>query len=226
VMNLRSASDEWIRFGIADAAGASFRWFVDNLCNAATAGAPEQVKGTFDTLAREAAGVEPGADGLLFFPYLLGERTLGSERSRASFVGATLRHRRPHFIRAVMEGIAFEDRRSLECVCPEGLVGPIRCTGGGATSGLWNQIRADVFAHPVQTLSATEGGIQGVAILAGVAAGWYTDAASGAEQVIRADATWDPDPRSASAYAGAFRSFCAVHDALATGWEHWGRDPA
>jgi xylulokinase len=219
VMNLRSASGNWARFGIADAAGVSLRWFMDQFCR--NAGEPGRVGDAFDRLTKEAADVGAGSDGLLFFPYLLGERTLGTDRSRASFIGATLRHQRPHFVRAVLEGITLEDRRSLECVCPDGWDGPVRCTGGGATSSLWNQIRADVFGHPVQTLTATEGGLQGAAILAGVGAGWYADAAAGADEVVRAAETWRPDPGLAFVYDRVYRTFCAVHDLLGPEWQHW-----
>jgi xylulokinase len=170
-----------------------------------------------------AAQVKAGSGGLLFFPYLLGERTLGSAQSRASFIGATLGHGRAHFIRAVMEGITMEDRRALRCLCPDGVRGPIMCTGGGADSSLWNQIRADVFGHEVQTLARTEGGIQGAAILAGVAAGWYPNAAAGAEEVIRPAGTWTPSPAAAGAYEAVFRTFCTVHDALDGVWPQWER---
>jgi xylulokinase len=219
VMNLRSASGNWARFGIADAAGVSLRWFMDQFCEAAGESGP--LGEAFDRLTKDASDVEAGSDGLVFFPYLLGERTLGTERSRASFVGATLRHQRPHFVRAVLEGIALEDRRSLECICPEGFEGPVRCTGGGATSSLWNQVRADVFGHPVQTLTATEGGLQGAAILAGVGAGWYADAAVGAAQVVRVAQTWRPDPATVGVYDRLFSTFCAVHDALGPEWGRW-----
>jgi len=77
---------------------------------------------------------------------------------------------------------------------PAGVQSPIRCSGGGAASGLWNQIRADVFAHPVQVLASAEGGIQGAAILAGVAVGWYSDAAAGAEEVVHVAETWALPP--------------------------------
>ena len=219
VMNLRSASGNWARFGIADAAGVSFRWFMDEFCGPLEPG--ELVKNAFDRLTKEAAGVEPGSNGLIFFPYLLGERTLGSDRSRASFIGATLGHQRRHFVRAVLEGITLEDRRSLDCVCPEGFDGPVRCTGGGATSSLWNQIRADVFGHPVQTLTATEGGIQGAAILAGVGAGWYPDPSTGADEVVRAAGTWQPGPGPVRKYDEVYQLFCAVHDLLGRQWPRW-----
>jgi xylulokinase len=218
-MNLRSASRAWIRFGISDAAGESFRWFADQLCGPAGLGSP--ARADFDTLTRQAAEVEAGSGGLLFLPYLLGERTLGSARSRASFIGATLRHERAHFIRAVMEGITFEDRRALDCTCPDGPLGPVRCCAGGASSSLWNQIRADILGHPVQTLACTEGGILGAAILAGVAAGWYPDPAAGAERVIRPARTWTPEADSVAAYRSAFRNFCAVHDLLEGLWDRW-----
>ena len=97
--------------------------------------------------------------------------------------------------------------------------GPLH--GGGATSPLWNQIRADVFAHPVQTLSTSEGGTQGAAILAGVGAGWYSDAIAGAEGIVRAAGTWEPDPRAVLVYDDVFATFCAVHDALGPGWQRW-----
>jgi xylulokinase len=208
LMNLRSASGGWMRFGISDAAGKALRWFADELADAAS----------FDALTKVAATVEPGVDGLLFFPYLLGERTLGNPRSRASFIGITLRHERAHFARAVLEGITMEDRRALDCL---GFSGTVRCTGGGADSAMWNQLRADIFGHPVQTLAVTEGGIAGAAILAGVGAGWYKDAAAGAAQVCLPASTWSPEPDTAVRYDAVFRTFCAAHDALDGVWATW-----
>jgi xylulokinase len=220
LMNLRSASGGWMHFGISDAAGKAFSWFADQLC-APQHGEAAGTKAAFDALTQAAAQVEAGCGGLLFFPYLLGERTLGSAQSRASFIGATLAHDRAHFIRAVMEGITMEDGRALRCLCPDGARQPITCTGGGADSRLWNQIRADIFGRPVQTLAHTEGGIQGAAILAGVGAGWYPDATAGADEVVRPAQTWTPSPAAASAYRSAFRNFCLVHDALDGVWAQW-----
>jgi xylulokinase len=221
VMNLRSASGCWMHFGISDAAGTSMRWYADHLSGRGPLRDPDAVSAGYDALTAQAAQVSAGSDGLLFFPYLLGERTLGSGQSRASFVGATLSHRRAHFTRAVLEGITFEDRRALECVCPAGPRGPVRCTGGGAGSGVWNQIRADIFGHPVQTLGSAEGGILGASILAGVGAGWYPDAAAGAGRVVRPSAAWTPAAEAVARYARAFRTFCAVHDALHGLWPRW-----
>jgi xylulokinase len=220
LMNLRSASGGWIHFGISDAAGKAFSWFADQLY-AAPDDKAARTKAAFDALTEAAARMEPGCGGLLFFPYLLGERTLGSAQSRASFIGATLGHDRAHFVRAVMEGITMEDCRALRCLCPDGAREPITCTGGGADSWLWNQIRADIFGQPVRTLASTEGGIQGAAILAGVGAGWYPDAAAGADEVVQPAETWTPSPAAAGAYQAAFRTFCLVHDALDGLWAQW-----
>jgi xylulokinase len=224
VMNLRSASGGWVWFGISDAAGQSFRWSLDLLHPQATEAA-NPVPVDFDAATYLAAGVEPGSAGLLFFPYLLGERTLGSAQARGSFVGASLGHDRAHFIRAVMEGITFEDRRALECICPDGAQGAIRCTGGGAGSPLWNQMRADIFGHPVQTMALTEGGILGAAVLAAVGAGWHRDAAAAAEQMVRPAQVWTPSPDAVPVYQEAYRGFCLVHDALAPVWDQWADGP-
>jgi xylulokinase len=221
VMNLRSASGSWMHFGIGDAAGTSLRWFADQLYGHPMLDSPGAASAVYDTLTTEAAQVSAGANGLLFFPYLLGERTLGSAQSRASFIGATLGHRRAHFARAVLEGITFEDRRALECVCPARPEGPVRCSGGGAASAVWNQIRADIFGHPVQTLACTEGGILGAAILAGVGAGWYSDAAAGAAHVVRPSGTWQPTAETTAAYERSYREFCTAHDALEGLWPRW-----
>lgn len=267
VMNLRSASGTWIHFGISDAAGTAFRWFADQLAGPAApagAGNGEQARGSgpdrdrdqagdtdpagdrgpaavFDDLTRQAAQIGAGSAGLRFFPYLLGERTLGSPLSRASFIGATLGHGRAHFARAVLEGITFEDRRALDAICPAdpgragrggrrdagpGGTEPVRCCGGGARSAVWNQIRAGIFGRPVLTLDCAEGGILGAAILAGVGAGWYPDAAAGADQVIRAAGRWEPEPSDAAAYQAAFGDFCAAHDVLQELWPDWGDGPA
>jgi xylulokinase len=220
VMNLRSASGQWMHFGISDAAGKAFRWFADELGGADGTG-PGPGRVGYAELTGLAAQVEAGAGGLLFMPYLLGERTLGSAQSRGGFIGATLGHGRAHFVRAVLEGITFEDRRALEAVCPGGPSGPVRCCGGGAGSALWNQVRADILGHPVQTLACTEGGLLGAAILAGTGAGWYPDAAAGADKVIAPAGQWDPRPGEVEVYERAFATFCAAHDALADLWPRW-----
>ena len=173
VMSLRTVTGEWVNFGIGDGAGSCLTWLAKHTVSGEG--------GQLDLRALDAAAadVPPGADGLLFLPYPLGERTLGDPRSRSSFIGLTLEHHRGHLARAVMEGICFENRRAIDLIAGDGEAS-ICCSGGGAQSALWNQIRADVYGRRVQQLGTEEGGIRGAALLAGAAAGWYSDVGAAA----------------------------------------------
>jgi xylulokinase len=222
VMSLRTVTGGWANFGIGDGAGSCLRWLADLLPAgaASVSGAPAH---SYASIDEDAAAVPAGSEGLLFFPYLLGERTLGSAASRASFIGVTLRHDAAHMARAVLEGICFENRRALDLLTPTGDGTVLRCTGGGSRSALWNQIRANVYGRPVRSLTTTEGGIQGAALLAGVGAGWYVDAAEAAEGQIALGPVWQPRPEDGETYRAGYATFCAVHDALARHWDHWCR---
>lgn len=208
-MSLRAAGGGWVRFGIADAGGVSLRWFADRL------GAGS----TLEALLGSAAEVPAGSGGLLFLPSLLGERTMGSSAARGAFVGLTPGHGRPELLRAILEGVTFELRRALEVVAdrPEAL----RVTGGGAASGAWNRIRADVYGLPVRPLAAPEGGIRGAAILAGVGAGWWDDAAAAAERLACPGEEVRPDPERRRVYEALYAEYRAVHDLLDARWPGW-----
>jgi sugar (pentulose or hexulose) kinase len=226
VMNLRTVTDGWANFGIADGAGSCLGW-LDSLLYADKAravAAGEVAAGLVPDYASidvVAAGAPPGSGGLLFLPYLLGERTLGSGCSRASFIGLTLLHDNAHMTRAVMEGVCFENRRALDLLVPPGDGTVLRCTGGGSHSGLWNQIRADIYERPVRSLRPTEGGLQGAALLAAVGAGWYPDAADAAETLVGLRADWQPQPETTETYRASYAAFCAVHDILGPHWDRW-----
>ena len=124
-------------------------------------------------LSNEAAAVPAGCDGVLWAPYLMGERTPHLDSSvRAALVGLAASHTRGHVARAVMEGVAFSQRDSFSIFAELGVpVNKIRVTGGGARSTLWKQIQADVYGHAVETIAADEGGAYGAALLAGVGTG-------------------------------------------------------
>ncbi|MGA3220085.1 MAG: FGGY family carbohydrate kinase, partial [Acidimicrobiales bacterium] len=240
VMSLRTVTDGWANFGIADGAGSCLGW-LDGLLSAdaarqmagrGTAGremtAGEMTAGEMDSLVPDYASIDavagaapPGSGGLLFLPYLLGERTLGSGCSRASFIGLTLLHDHAHMARAVMEGVCFENRRALDLLVPPGDGTVLRCTGGGSHSGLWNQIRADIYERPVRSLRPTEGGLQGAALLAAVGAGWYPDAADAAETLVGLRADWQPRAEATETYRASYAAFCAVHDILGPHWDRW-----
>ena len=167
----------WHVMGVTQAAGLSLRWFRDNL----SAGTP------YDQLTAEAEKVIPGSDGLLWTPYLMGERTPHLDgQARAALVGLTASHTRGHIVRAILEGVAFSLRDSFtifeEMKVP---VKNIRLGGGGARSNLWRQIQADVYGHEVEIVEAEEGAAYGAAILAGVGAALWPSVDAACNSVIR-----------------------------------------
>lgn len=173
-------------------AGGSLAWWRDAV-------APGTA---FDELVDEAGEAPPGAEGLLFLPYLSGERTpLLDPRARGAFVGLTLRHGRAAMTRAVMEGVAFSLRDGLELMRGLGVRDDdVRAVGGGARSAVWRALQADVFGRPIHRLAVDEGPAYGAALLAGVACGAYRDAGEAMERVrLRGEVT-EPDRERAARY--------------------------
>lgn len=155
----------WILMGASLSAGLSLSWFVRTLVG--------KTEGIFETLSREAEEVAAGSEGLLFTPYLCGDRTPYMDAAaRGSFIGLSLRHSRAHMIRAIMEGVVFSLCESLDIFRELGLpVDRIVCSGGGSRSPLWRQIQADVFGMPVEWRRGDEHSAIGAAVVAGLATG-------------------------------------------------------
>jgi xylulokinase len=215
LMNLHHALPGWIPFGISDSGGGALKWFKDELCQAETAEAKRSGKDVYDILNPKATAIEPGSEGLLFFPYLMGERSLGTPFARGVFFGLTPRTGTGAMVRAIMEGVTFELRRTLEIVEDAGnTVSEVYTIGGGARSDLWSQIKADIYKKPVYTFEASEGGILGSAILAGVGVGVYTNARAGTEQCLRVDKAFQPNPSRAARYDYLYELFKEVHDGM------------
>src|SRR5690606_10771001 len=160
--------ERWYLMGVMLSAGLSYRWFRDEL--APLEKAAGQVTGidAFELLNREAASAPPGAGGVLFLPYLNGERTPHADpHARGTFFGISSAHRRAHLVRAVMEGITFGLRDSLELMRATGQpVSRLRAIGGGAKSGLWLQIQADILDAVVERPAVDEGPAHAAALLA------------------------------------------------------------
>ena len=143
------------------------------------------------TLAADAGGVPVGSDGLLFLPYLSGERCpYPDPLARGAFVGLTLGHDRRHLTRAVLEGVAFGLRDGLDLMVAAGMPAPaqILASGGGTASPLWRQILADVLDAEIATVNTTEGAAFGAALLAAVGAGWFPRVEAAAEALVTATA--------------------------------------
>jgi xylulokinase len=179
--------------GVTLAAGGSLRWWRDVLGGDAD----------YDMLSRGAGDVAPGSEGLLFLPYLSGDRSPHLDPdARGAFFGLTLRHTRGHLTRAVMEGVAFSLKDSLDLMAALRVpVDEIRATGGGARSALWRSILADVFDHPIHRTTVEEGPAFGAALLAGVTAGVYRDVDEATSHIALERDVQRPDPHRSKRYA-------------------------
>ncbi|MCG3156627.1 MAG: Xylulose kinase [bacterium] len=198
---------KWHLMGVMLSAGGSFRWYRDALA----------AKESYDALMQGVATVAAGSEGLLFLPYLTGERTPHPDpHARGAFIGLNIRHAQPHLARAVIEGVTFGLRDSLELM--RGLGVPtqqVRASGGGAKSAIWRQILADVFNAEIVTVNSTEGAAHGAALLAGVGAGIYPSVEAAADQAIRITGTHQPTPE-VNVYAKYYARYQALYPALKT----------
>jgi xylulokinase len=210
----------WHLMGVMLSAGGSFRWYRDALGGPEQAQASKEGRDPYDLLAEAAAQVPPGCEGLLFLPYLTGERTpYPDPNARGVFFGLTLRHGKAHLTRAVLEGVTYGLRDSLELMQALGLsIAQVRASGGGARSPLWCQILADVFDADIVTVNVTEGAAYGAALLAAVGAGVYGSVAEACRAAIRVAGSTSPGP-AVPVYAEYYPRYRALYPALAPQFE-------
>ena len=209
-----SVPDLWYLMGVVLSAGNSLRWLRDILTEGGDV--------SYDLLTNEAAAVTPGSDGLLFLPYLTGERTPHNDsNARGVFFGLHLGHTRAHLVRAVMEGVTFALRDSLELMRPMVETIPqVRAIGGGARSPLWRQMQADIFGTPVLSLGDAGGPAYGAAILAAVGAGVFDSIEKAADRWVSVKETTDPNARSVSLYDELYERYRALYPSLKARFAH------
>jgi xylulokinase len=164
----------------------------------------------------EAGAAPAGSGGVLWAPYLMGERTPHLDPfARAALVGLTATHGRGHVVRAILEGVAFSLRDTLTIFDEIGVpVSTIRLGGGGARSPLWRQIQADVYGREVEVLAAEEGAAYGAALLAGVGVGVWSSVDAACDQVIRVAETVEPDALAAATLDSRYAAFRSIYGAL------------
>jgi len=206
----------WYVMGVMLSAGGSLRWWRDEFAGAERVVADATGEDPYAVMGREAERVPPGSEGAVWLPYLTGERTPhGDANARATLFGLTARHTRGHAFRAVMEGVAFGLRDSLEII--RGMKIPvkeIRLTGGGARSPLWRQIQADVFGQEVTVLRGNEGPAFGAAILAGVGTGAFESCDAAARKFLGKGEVVKPIPANVALYDRLYKVYQGLYGAL------------
>jgi xylulokinase len=196
----------WHAMGVMLSAAGSLRWLRDALAPGSS----------YEQLLDEAARWDAGAEGVGFAPYLVGERTpYPDPDARAALVGLSLRHDRGAVVRAVLEGVAYGMRDSLELLRQLGVrAGSARISGGGTRSALWVRILASVLGLPLELTAAQEGAAFGAALLGGVAAGTFSDVHEAVDACVRVQETVEPDPDWAAAYEHGYAKFRRLYPAL------------
>jgi xylulokinase len=209
--------DAWLLENPGFVSGGNLRWWRDGFA------APERQAeaggdgDAYDLLSSAAAGVAPGADGLVFLPCMQGAMAPEwNGAARGAFAGLTLAHTRAHMTRAILEGSAFALRDILEAMRGAGLeTRRLTIVGGGAKGPLWRQIKADVTGLPVRVPTSVETTATGAAILAAVGAGLHPTVADAAAAFVSyRPEEHEPDPGRAAAYEEAYRRYREVYFAL------------
>ncbi len=202
-----SVPNRWHLMGVMLSAAGSLRWYRDTV-------APGM---DFDALLAPAAAIPAASEGLLFLPYLTGERTPHPDPlARGAFIGLTVRHGLPHMTRAVLEGVAFGLRDSFELMKGVGLreIEQVRVSGGGARSPLWRQILADVLNSKLVTVNTTEGAAYGAALLAGVGAAVWPSVEAACDATIQLTGSTTPNSTTAAHYEKAYAQYRKLYPTL------------
>jgi xylulokinase len=202
----------WHVMGVTQAAGQSLRWFRDNLMSSC-----ERRDGDpYERLTAEAAKVPAGSDGLLWAPYLMGERTPHLDpNARGVLAGLTASHSRGHVVRAILEGVAFSLKDTFtifeEMRVP---VKSIRLGGGGVRSPLWRQIQADIYGQDVEIVAAEEGAAYGAAILAGVGAEIWPTVDAACQSVVKVVESIPPKPENKTVMMEQYAAYRRIYPAM------------
>ena len=205
----------WCAFGATLAAGSSYRWYRDTLGEYSMELAKSTGKSVYALMDKEAASSRPGSHGVIFLPYLAGERCpYPDPNCRGTFYGLTLLTTRGDITRSVMEGVTFSLKQIVDMIAGESSAQKIYTSGGGSVSPLWRQMQADIFGLPVYTMSASgEGGAYGAVMIAGIGAGVFRNLEE-AVSMLKVESETLPNPDNQSAYQDAFSIYSDLYFAL------------
>jgi len=206
----------WHVMGVTQGAGLSLQWMRNNFGGAEREIAKFMDVDPYMLMDAEAEKAVPGCQGLIYLPYLMGERTPHLDPyAKGVFFGLSAKHSRNEMIRAVMEGVAYSLRDCLEIIKEMGVkISEVRASGGGGKSRLWRQIQADVFNNSITTINSSEGPALGVALLAGVGTGVYSSVAEACEIAIKAVSTQQPVEDNTKVYDRYYEVYKQLYYAL------------
>lgn len=200
-------------FGAMVSSGASLRWFRDQLGNTDISGLNAD---SFDSLTEQAGQVSVGSDGVIFLPYMMGERSpLWNTNARGAFIGLSLTTRRKAMVRAILEGVSFALRHNMDVAISAGAeIREVRCVGGCSRSDVWNQIKADVLGRPFLLPRHPIGAAFGDAILAGVGAGVFVDIRKCLREMVQIERRFEPNQSNHERYMSIYSLFLKLYQDL------------
>ena len=198
----------WMVGGAMTSTGKALDWFTGDVLGDGADAA---------SVIAAAAAVPPGAEGLVFLPYLAGERSpIWDPHARGAFVGLTLGHAAPHLARAILEAAALALRHVATPIRAAGLrISELRVTGGTASHAAWNQIKADVLDVPVAVPEVREAALLGAALIAATGLGWYTDTIEAIRSTVRITQRCEPNPAHRATYDALFDTYVGLWPAIA-----------
>lgn len=211
-----SVPNKWYVMGCMLSAGGAFRWYRDALGEMEINLAKEKGVDPYELLTAQARSAPVGSEGLIFLPYLTGERTPhGDANAKAVFFGLTLRHGKSHTIRSVLEGVTYGMRDALEIIKEMDLpIDQVYATGGGARSQFWRQIQADIYNTELVTINIAEGPAFGAAILAGVASGVYKSIESATDDLVKIRSRTQPIAKNVDIYNEYYQIYRDLYPTL------------
>lgn len=208
--------NKWHIMGVTQGAGLSLKWFKDNFCRKEIDEAKEKSMNIYDYLSKEAATSKPGANGVIYMPYLMGERTPHIDPNvKGGFVGVSLINNHADFVRSILEGVSFSLKNCLDIIEDMKVkITDIRVSGGGAESEVWRQILADIFNYRLSTIKASEGPALGVAILAGVGVGIYESVEEACQKIIKGQDVVQPNFDNVTLYDKIYEVYNSLYPRL------------
>jgi xylulokinase len=216
ILGYHVVPDAWLLQGGTVGGGGALRWFVDQFGYAEVCRANKEGVSVYGIVDREASSIKPGSDGLIFLPYMSGERSpIWNPKARGVFFGLSYDKTRAHAARAVMEGCAYSLRHNIEVAQQAGAhVDELISVGGAAKSSLWTQIKADVTKKRIQVPYADDATALGAAMLAGVGIGAYKDFREAVSKTVRIRASYEPNADNFYIYDKLYAVYREVYENL------------